>query len=63
VEKINAGMELRKPYPSNSPNAILMFTLVKKDGKNARFLLDAVDGNKAVRDTIIEMPNTRMILD
>jgi len=63
VEKINSGMESGKIYPSNSPNAILMFAQPKKDGKKARFLLDAVDKNKAVRDTIIEMPNTRMILD
>ena len=63
VKKINSGIESGNIYPSNSPNAILMFIHSKKDGTKARFLLDAVDRIKAVRDTIIEMPNTRMILD
>ena len=63
VEKINSGIESGKIYPSNSPNAILMFTLRKKDCKKAKFLLDAVDKNKADRDTIIEKPNTRIMLD
>ena len=40
-----------------------MFTQPKKDGKEARFLEDVVDRNKVVRDQIIEMPNTRIILD
>jgi len=40
-----------------------VFTQPKENGKKASFLLDAVDRNKAVRDTIIEMPNTIIILD
>jgi len=63
VEIINSGLESGKIYQSDSPSAILMFTQPKIDGKKARFLLDAVGRNKAVRDTIIEIPNTRMILD
>ena len=63
VEKINSEMESAKIYPSNSPNAIIMFIQPMKDNKKARFLLDAVDRNKVVRDKIIEMPNNRMILD
>ena len=56
-------MESGKIYLSNYPNAILMFTQPKKDGKKGRFLLNAVDRNKAVRDTIIELPDTRIIID
>ena len=63
VEKINSGMESGQIYPFNSPNIILMFTQPKKDSKNGRFLLNAVDRNKAVRDTIVEMTNARMIID
>ena len=63
VEKINSEIESSNIYLSNSHKAMQMFTQPKKYGKKARFLLDAVDRNKTVSDTIIEMLNTRMLLD
>lgn len=56
-------MESGTIYIFNFTNVILVVRQLKKDGQEARFPLDILHRNKAVRNTIMEMPNTRMLLD
>jgi len=63
TEKVNKELEPGRIIPSKSLNTTIMFTQPKKDGKEARFLLNCILRNLKTHKDRMPMPSINQIID